>query len=90
MRLALGLGLAVVLAGCTQYATRPSADALAPNEWTPTMNMASPSTANPSSTARRSPSSVEERLRELQKLQEQGVITAEEAKRKRAEILEDL
>ena len=40
--------------------------------------------------AANAPSSIEERLRELKKLREQGLISAEDYEKKQAEILEEL
>jgi hypothetical protein len=79
------LGLMVFTAACTQYATRPPTDALTPSDWVPT-NAAGPRVSDP---ARPTPSAaaIEERLRALRHLEDQGLITADEAKKKRQEIL---
>lgn len=78
---------AVLLVGmvsaCTQHASRPPDEALAPQEWVPTM------TSEPVVRARSS-ESVESRLKTLSDLQKKGLISGEEAKQKRAEILRDL
>jgi hypothetical protein len=72
--------------GCAQYATRPATDSLAPAEWGTTIHdrpIAAPVRDAPSVT-------IEDRLRTLGDLQQKGLITPEEAKVRRAEILKEL
>jgi hypothetical protein len=91
-RSVLAVGLALLLAGCAYQATRPPDSLLAPNEWVPTLGgpTAATSAAPAPSSTSKAPSTVEARLRAVQELQDQGLITSEEAKRKRAEILKEL
>jgi len=79
--------VAVILAasGCAQYASRPPTDSLAPTEWTPTMRESASSAA-----AARSPATIEDRLRKLSELRDEGLITPDEARVRRAEILKEL
>ncbi len=77
--------LAMLACGCAQYASRPPTDSLAPTEWTTTMHER-PSSASPS----RSSATMEDRLRKLSELQAEGLITPDEAKARRAEILKEL
>jgi hypothetical protein len=70
--------------GCSQYATRPETSLIAPQEWQATLSEPVPSKTV--TTAR----SAESRLRELETLREQRLISQTEYEQKRKEILRDL
>lgn len=83
------------LTGCAQYADRPADSSVAPNQWVPTIHpggqpQAAPAAQPGAPAALASPSSVQERLEVLNELQKKGLVTPEEAKRKRQEILQSL
>lgn len=84
------LATALIAASCSQHATTPRSEILAPSEWTPTMASPLPTAPTAISGSRSESSSVEDRLRRVSELQEKGVITSEEAKRTREHILRDL
>lgn len=87
MRPSGSLWLAVLLAtGCQ---TVVPIKETAPNEWMPTYSepIAPSSAASPRQVAK---GSVESRLRQLQTLRDQGLITDSELKERRREILKDL
>lgn len=81
---ARGALIVALITACSQHASRPPDEALAPQEWVPTL------TADRPAPRSQDTSSVESRLRTLADLEKKGLISSEEARQKRAEILSDL
>lgn len=79
--------VSLLLIGCGYWQEKPRTT----SAWTPTLHVVPTPAAAPVA-ADRPPSgaSLEERLRKLKALYEEGLITSDEMKRRRAEILKDL